>query len=295
MLDGEFRYSPPSWDAGFRQYPSNKPMRIESGIAMNPHRSAEQRIILIGASNLARAFPLAITSLTRGLAGPLEILAALGYGRSLGAWSRIPGRALPGIIECGLWSNLEIPGGDGPPPLAAIVDVGNDLVYGTEVARILGWLECCLERLRRQQSEIVLMSLPLGSLARLTPQRFELLRKVLFPGFPIHWPLLQERIAEFDDGMRLLGRQYGVHWVEAPADWYGFDPIHIRRQDRPRAWESVFAHWQGWAPSAPAQCPAWTEALALRRLRPAERYFFGYHQLTPQPVLARPELRISLF
>lgn len=262
---------------------------------MTAHPGNARRIILVGASNLARAFPLAVHSLPRGLPGHLEIFAALGHGRSFGTWSRIPGRALPGIAGCGLWRALEESGTDGPRPLAAIADVGNDLMYGTDVARILGWLEFCLDRLSRRQAEIVLLSLPLASVAELTARRFELLRKVLFPGFPLAWPLLRERIADLDGGMRSLGRQYGVRWIEAPADWYGFDPIHIRRRDQPRAFGTVFAGWRDWNPSAGPEPPPWTRALALRRLKPAERYFLGIHQLTPQPAMAQSRLRVSLY
>jgi hypothetical protein len=269
-------------------------MRVDTVNTANRRHPAGQRIILLGASNFTRAFPLAVASLARGFAGPLDILAALGHGRALGGWSRIPGRALPGIIDCGLWARLETPGEDRRPPLAAIADLGNDLVYGSAAGQVLGWLECCLERLSRQRSDIALLSLPVASLDRLTPGRFELLRKLLFPGFPVPWPLLKERVAELDAGMRRLGRNYGVRWVEAPADWYSVDPIHIRRRHQPQALAALFGGWRGFEPSA-APRPTWTETLALRRLRPAERIFFGYHQLTPQPALVRPELRISLY
>jgi hypothetical protein len=255
----------------------------------------ETQIVLIGASNLARAFPLVVTSLRRGLGGPLNISAAMGHGRSLGAWSRLPGRALPGVIQSDLWRNLDRLGPNGPHPLAAIVDVGNDLMYGAGVARLLGWLEFCLDRLRRRQGEVVLMSLPLESLAELTPRRFELLRKLLFPSHPIPWPLLQERISELDEGMRALGRWYGARWIESSGAWYGFDPIHIRRRDQPRAWQTLFSGWPEWNRAAPVGYPSWPKSLGLRRLRPAERYLFGRRQITPQPVISHSECRVSLF
>jgi hypothetical protein len=254
-----------------------------------------RRVILLGASNLTRAFPLAVTSLPAGLPGPLDVLAALGHGRSFGLWSRVLGRTLPGIAECGLWRRLDECGTDGPPPLAAIMDVGNDLVYGAGVAQVLGWLDICLERLARRRSSIVLMSLPLGSLARLTPQRFELLRRVLFPAHPMSWPILQERICQLDERMRALGAHYGVRWIESSPAWYGFDRIHIRRRDQARVWRELFSNWPDWNPAAPVAYPAWTESLGLRCLRPAECYLLGYHRMTPQPVLSRPGLRISVY
>ena len=104
------------------------------------------RVVLLGASNLTRSFPQVVAT-ARALAGePIEVVAALGHGRSFGLRSRVLARSLPGIVGCGLWAAL-----DGAPArartLALVTDVGNDIVYGVGVETIREWVETCVSRL----------------------------------------------------------------------------------------------------------------------------------------------------
>ena len=72
--------------------------------------------------------------------GPgVEVLAALGHGRSYGAHSRFVFRTLPGILESGLWQELE----SRPqlPTRGLVTDIGNDIFYGFSPEQTLGWIE----------------------------------------------------------------------------------------------------------------------------------------------------------
>src|ERR1700704_6567831 len=65
------------------------------------------RVVALGASNLTRGFQT-VVSTARATWGPnVEIVAALGHGRSYGAHSRFVIRTLPGILQSGLWRHLE--------------------------------------------------------------------------------------------------------------------------------------------------------------------------------------------
>ncbi|HYE36893.1 hypothetical protein [Methylocaldum sp.] len=254
-----------------------------------------QPVILMGASNLARAFPLVVNGLRAGLREPLAVLAAFGHGRSYGLWSQMLGRTLPGIAECGLWAALRKHGPDSLPPLAAVIDIGNDLVYGVTVPQLLAWVDACLDRLAQQRGEIALMSLPLASIERLPPWKFELLRRTYFPMHEIAWPVLYDRVSRFQDEMRLLAKAYGIGLIEPPAAWYGFDPIHMLRRRQPDVWRELFSEWPVWDRSAPIAYPSLRESVRLRALRPAERYVFGYRQTTPQPVLKQDRFTLSMY
>jgi hypothetical protein len=252
-------------------------------------------VILIGASNLARAFPLVVNSLRGGLQEPLAVLAAFGHGRSYGLWSQMLGRTLPGIVECGLWAALRKRASNSLPPLAAVIDIGNDLVYGVSVPQLLAWIEACLERLSEQRSEIALMSLPQESIERLSPRKFELLRRAYFPTHDIAWPALYEEVCRLQDEMRRLAKACGIRLIEPPAAWYGFDPIHMLRRRQPDVWRELFSQWPEWNRSAPIAYPSLRESVRLRALRPAERYLFGYRQITPQPVLKQDRFTLSMY
>jgi hypothetical protein len=252
-------------------------------------------VILIGASNLARAFPLVMNGLREGLLEPLTVLTAFGHGRSYGLRSRMLGRTLPGIVQCGLWAALSQHSPNRLPPLAAVTDIGNDLVYGVTVSKLLAWVDTCLDRLAEHRSEIVLMSLPMASIERLPPWKFELLRRAFFPAHRIAWPVLYERAQRVHEELQRLATAYRIPLIEPAAAWYGFDPIHILRRRQPEVWRKLFSQWQAWDRSASIAYPPLSESLRLRALRPAERDLFGYRQITPQPVLKRDRLTLSLY
>ncbi|MEA2602756.1 MAG: hypothetical protein QOF89_3748 [Acidobacteriota bacterium] len=201
-------------------------------------RSPALRAILLGASNLRVGLPLVVDLLRRRAGGPVEVLAACGHGRSYGAWSRfLFVSSLPGIAGCGLWPALE----ERPPlpTLALLTDVGNDLVYGAEVSEIVRWVEVCLDRLARQECQVVLTLLPLARLERLSPREVRLAVSLLFPGRQAPWPALLERVRELDERLRRIGRERGALVVEPEASWYGIDPIHLRRSRRREVWERL--------------------------------------------------------
>src|SRR5262249_46912085 len=87
---------------------------------------AVRRVVLLGASNLTLGIGTVLGSAANVWGSPLEVLAALGHGRSYGRATSVMGRQLPGIRECGLWPALGV---DGQLPTAALVtDIGNDVL-----------------------------------------------------------------------------------------------------------------------------------------------------------------------
>jgi hypothetical protein len=236
------------------------------------------RAILLGASNLRAGLPLVIDGLRRQAGGAVDVLAACGHGRSYGAWSRfLFVRRLPGIAGCGLWPAL----GERPPlrTLALVTDVGNDLVYGVPVQRIASWIETCLDRLAFHRCEIVMTLLPLQRLERLSPRQVRLATALLFPGRKPSWPGLLEQARGLDERLRRLGQTHGARLVEPAADWYGIDPIHLRRSLRQEAWQQIVSHWS--AASSRAGLPPMRVRIPL--LGAAEMHLFGIRLGTPQP------------
>jgi len=97
------------------------------------------RVVALGASNLTRGFQTVIATARAAWGPDVEMLAALGHGRSYGAQSRLIVRTLPGILQSGLWRKLEtLPVA---PTRGLITDVGNDIVYGFSAQQTLEWVE----------------------------------------------------------------------------------------------------------------------------------------------------------
>jgi hypothetical protein len=202
------------------------------------------RAVLLGASNLTRSLPRILSLVRRRAGGPVEVLGALGHGRSYGEWSRVLGlRGLPGIAPCRLWE--ELAARPALPTLALLTDVGNDLAYGYPVERIVAWVAACLARLAEAQAASVLTLLPFPSLERLPPWRFHLARTVLFPGRPIAQAAVLSQARELNEELRRLARETGAQAVEMDPAWYGFDPIHIQRKVAEQAWAEILGRWPG--------------------------------------------------
>ncbi len=236
--------------------------------------------MLLGASNLAIGLGAVLDAARASIGGPLEVLGALGRGRSYGADSWFLVRRLPGIEGCGLWGAL--PRRPTPPTLALLTDVGNDLVFGAEPSTVLAWVERALDRLSALHARTVLTTLPLENLRRLPGWQLELWRRLLFPLHRIDRTAVFARAEELDLGLRRVARERGLALVSPRLDWYGVDPIHIRRGGRASAWSEVVAAWgdepaAGRPPAAPLALPrAW-------RLVPERRWILGIRGGRQQP------------
>ncbi|HEY2892636.1 MAG TPA: hypothetical protein VGJ16_00425 [Pirellulales bacterium] len=239
------------------------------------------RVILLGASNVAKAFGTLVETSRRAWGGPLELYAAFGHGRSYGRASAVLGRVLPGILECGLWRAV---GCEHEVPTAALVtDIGNDILYESSVAEIAGWLEACLDRLADARANTVVTLLPTDNLATLSPARFRLLRSVFFPRSRITLAEVAKRAHLLNERVKELATARGFITSRQQAHWYGFDSIHIRYLQRSSAWHAVLSSWPGIVtPLEPAGGRV-VSTLRLRAFAPHERRVFGIEWRAAQP------------
>lgn len=227
---------------------------------------------------------------------PLEIFAACGHGRSYCTWSRVLFRALPGIDRCGLWKDLDGPtNGYTSKTLALVTDVGNDLIYGSSPPVIARRVEGCLETLAGHRAEILLSRLPLASVERLSAWRYHATKTVFFPRTRGKWPDMLQKARELDQSLSEIGARYSAHLVEQPLKWYGFDPLHIRRSRRERAWQSIFSRWPSFGTTNDDGRLALNDVVRLRLAAPAERRLFGRQQLRIQPALKLGDVPIRLY
>jgi hypothetical protein len=241
-----------------------------------------RRVILLGASNLVRSMPTVLETALLCRGGALEAFLACGHGRSYGITTRVMGRTLPGIVECGVWEALAA-----RPPLettALVTDIGNDLLYGVSVPQIAAWVEQCLDRLLQHGARPVITALPLTNLAGLPAARFKLLRSLLYPRCRLSLEEVRDAALRLDERVRELAASRGATLAEHRSDWYGLDPIHIRYRHAPAAWREVLAAWSEPTVGQAAPMSWWTWAW-MHRLRPAQRWVMGIEQRAAQPVL----------
>src|SRR3954465_11577323 len=104
-----------------------------------PPTTPTRRVILLGASNLTRSFPTVVATVRQTWPEPVEIMAAMGHGRSYGQDSSVLGRKISGIFPCALWQDLQ--NRRRLPTSALVTDIGNDMLYGIPPNQILNWVE----------------------------------------------------------------------------------------------------------------------------------------------------------
>jgi hypothetical protein len=244
--------------------------------------AAPIRIIALGASNLTRGFH-AVVATARVTWGPdVEIVAALGHGRSYGAQSTFLVRTLPGILESGLWDRLAaLPA---MPTRAIISDVGNDILYGFPPATILGWIEETIDRLQTYRAEIVLTGLPKVGVDDISRAKFLFFRSVLFPGCTLSFADVCAAAAAIEQGLVRIAAVRRLRFVPLRTEWYGVDPIHIRPAHWRDAWQEILC---GQAVAAVDRAP-WGEGMRLYFMRPERQRLFGAAQVTPQRGIRLP-------
>jgi hypothetical protein len=235
--------------------------------------------VALGASNLTRGFPSVVDAARRGFGPRLEVLAALGLGRSYGLESRVLGRTLPGILQCGLWRALaDLPAA---PARALVTDVGNDIGYGASATEILGWVEEVVQRLQGRGMEVVLAGLPLSRLRDLSPALFHVARAVLFPSSRRTLGEIREVAAEVEEGLAAMAGRRALTFFPLERAWYGLDPIHFR----PRVWPEVWGRLTcGFRPPGPRGLSA-RDAARLLLAAPESRRLFGRTRTRSQPTL----------
>jgi hypothetical protein len=236
--------------------------------------AAVARVVALGASNLTLGFQTVVAT-ARAAWGPgVEVVAALGHGRSYGANSTVVIRTLPGILQSGLWRKLEsLPA---VPTRGLITDVGNDIIYGYSAEQTLAWVDEALSRLQSFTRDIVLTDLPLTTIRRLSQAKYVALRSVMAPACRLSLGQVVERAELVNAGLVRLAAARGVRFVHLSPDWYGFDPIHIRVAARPAAWQEIVGSQVNGVRRSRV------ESLRLLLMPPERQWLFGVERLSPQ-------------
>ena len=228
-----------------------------------------QRVVALGASNLTRGFHTVVATSREEWGHGVEVLAALGHGRSYGSESRVLARTLPGILQSGLWRTL-----DQLPPASTrvlLTDVGNDIVYGFSPSQILAWVEEATDRLERYSSDIVITGLPRVGLGDLSQAKFLVFRSFLFPRCRLTFAEIAEAARAVNEGLAAIARARGARFVILRSEWYGVDPIHIRPSRWRPAWREILC---GEDRPATNRMPL-LEGVRLYAMRPEHQRIFG--------------------
>jgi hypothetical protein len=244
-------------------------------------RLPARRVILLGASNLTRSFSIVVETARLTWREPVEIMAAMGYGRSYVQESRVLARKISGIFSCELWRHLR----DRPPlPMVALVtDIGNDLLYGVPIDRLLSCVEGCLERLADAGATTIVTRLPLGSLERLGEARFRFFRRLFFPSSQLTLAAAKGLADTLDQRLTEFASRQKTSVIPVSPAWYGLDPIHLRRRVWQQAWPALLSGWRAERASRVAPRSSLWRRAYLAALAPCDDSWFGIRCHCSQP------------
>jgi hypothetical protein len=191
-------------------------------------------------------------------------------------------RTLPGILESGLWRELE--SRPEVPTRGLVTDVGNDILYGFSAEETLAWVAEALGRLGRFTRDIVVTDLPLDSIRRLSRPRFLAFRSILVPSCRLSLAQVLETAERVNAGLAELSAVHGATFFRLNPAWYGFDPIHIR----PSLWRPAWQEILGSQSEADGEGRSPLEGVRLYLMPPERQWLFGMEQFTPQSGAALP-------
>ncbi len=249
--------------------------------------------MVLGASNVTLGFPRIVAEIRRRFPGRVQIFAAHGHGRSYGSnGSWAPFRWLPGLRKCGLWDAFQsardraaAAGGD-VPAYALATDLGNDLLFGARPDQIADWLQGCLAPLRAAGATMTVGRPPVFALQRLGRTRFRATRTFFFPNSPLTYERMLVDVPRLDELIAAQAEEMGATTFAPRPEWYGFDPIHIRRSCRPAAWREIVGRWFS-TDHDPGAGPRASPRHWL--LKPALRTVRGRKQVAEQPAFCWPD------
>jgi len=244
--------------------------------------SPGHRLLALGASNLKLGISDAIESAEAALGEPLDVMAALGFGRSYGMRSWVLGRSLEGILDCGLWDERTTR--VALPTTALLTDIGNDILYGVPAHQIGEWVDSCLKRLTAYAERVIVTSLPVENVETLSRWRFLLMRTLLFPRCRLDLQTTIDQALKLNALVLEIAARHRAEIVRPCSSWYGFDPIHVRRSYRKAAWRKIFFREKFTEENLRFARFRFAQRLYLYTRRPLRRTLFGWRQNMPQPV-----------
>ncbi len=252
-----------------------------------------RRVVILGASNVTLGLSTVVETARLAWGQPLDVMAAIGLGRSYGMPTNVLGRGLPGIVQCELWDEWDRRAR--LPTAALVTDIGNDILYGCSVGPIVRWLETCLERLADRVERLVITRLPIDVVAAVPEWKMRLLTSLLFPSSRITRDGALAKALELDQQLLEYANRFGAYVVQPEWQWYTWDPIHVARRHRATAWRKYMTCWANGQPPNSAT-PSLRRWLTLQRARPFSWKRFGIERQRNQPTVQLADgTTVSLF
>ena len=137
--------------------------------------------------------------------------------RRLGVVAPFPCGAVTWVEPCPRWC-IAVCGGRWRsatrfPTAALVTDIGNDVMYGAPVDRIVAAVSRCLGRLAECSARTVATLPPVCNFPRLSPARYYLLRNALFPGCRLDFESVVRRATDLERKLQEIDSNI-LEWIK---------------------------------------------------------------------------------
>lgn len=193
--------------------------------------------ILLGASNLSRAYQGLVHYLERGLhPRPVRFLNALGPGRGYCAPGGLLNVVYPPIGACGILDSACMAGEE--RILALVTDIGNDIMYDVPAAQIIDSLDKLFAQLKERGADILVTVIPRYLEKAMDDFHFRCLRAAFFPKSRVEMHSATSAVREINSFLQAeaTGR---ITLISGLEDCYSFDKIHFSPIKMHRAWTRI--------------------------------------------------------
>lgn len=193
--------------------------------------------ILLGASNLSRAHFGLVKYLEQNLhPRSVRFLSALGSGRGYSVEGGLMNIVYPPIKSCGVFDaarEVEV-----NRVIALITDVGNDIMYGIPVEKIIADLTELFEKLHNLKADILVTLIPHHLEIGLDDFYFRCLRAIFYPGCRVAQNTATAAVREINRFLKASASDH-IKLITGLNPYYGMDMIHFSTFQMHRAWTQV--------------------------------------------------------
>jgi hypothetical protein len=196
-------------------------------------------LILLGASNLSRGcFAFARHMKVCLHPRKVEVLIASGPGRGY----CVPGGLLsvkyPPIFSSDIFEVAQSKSESGYQVIALVTDIGNDIMYGVSIEKLIDTLQQIFTRLQSMSAEIFFTTLPVAFEKEIHPAWFYILRSLLLPFSRVSYDEATAGILEVNQYLRKFTSE-SCHLIPDMDKFIGFDEIHYGWLRAHHAWSHV--------------------------------------------------------
>ncbi len=204
---------------------------------MRSQKTASILCILLGASNLSRAYHGFVKYLERCLhPRPVRFLNALGPGRGYCAPGGVLNIVYPPIGACGILDKACMAREE--PILALVTDIGNDIMYDIPARQIIDRLDKLFAKLKARNAVVLATLIPRYLEKEMDDFHFRCLRAAFFPNSQVEMLSATAAVREINSFLQseAAGR---ITLISDLEDFYWFDKIHFSPIKMHKAWTRI--------------------------------------------------------